>query len=173
MEQEVSQWDAFDEADRQALMEEIAAAGGEGFTPDTAEKAAWLTSRVAYHQAEAERIKTAMQAELKRHQQAADYLLQRYSSALEAFARQAIDAEGGKRQKHVLPNGVSLAFRRIPDSLIVHDESAVLAWAADALPEAIKQTLAKAPVTAHWKDTGELPPGCVPVRDRVGFYIKS
>jgi len=174
---QVSAFDAYDDDDRAAMLAELtsnlAEVGGDGFAPDTEDKAAWLTSRIAYHEAEAARIKDAMQREIKRHQSAADWLRERYSQALEAFARQAIDAAGGKRQKVLLPNGVALAFRRIPDGIAVQDEASVLAWATDNLPQALKVSLAKAPITAHWKDTGEIPPGCEALRDRIGFYIQA
>lgn len=170
---EIARFDGYDEAERDELLSELLATAGEGFQPDTPEKAAWLTSRIAYHEAEAKRIKDAMTRETRRHENAAEGLRQHFGQMLEAFARQAIDAEGGKRQKLVLPNGVALAFRKIPDGLAVVNDAAVLEWAEQECAAAIKRSLSKTPVTAHWKETGEIPPGCEALRDRVGFYIQT
>lgn len=174
---QVATWDGFDDDDRAELLAAMAARWGDaqGFKPDTPEKAAWLTSRIHYHRAEAERIKAILRREQERHERAAAGLLAAFSADLEAFARQAIEADGGKRQKHVLPNGVTLAFRKLPDGLQVDDEDAALAWATDSCTEAIRLTrsLNKTALRAWMTETGEIPAGCTPLRDRVGFYVQG
>lgn len=174
---QVSSWDAFDEDDRAELLAAMTARWGtaDGFKPDTAEKAAWLTSRIQHHRAEAERIKQVLRREQERHERAEAGLLAAFGADLEAFARQAIEADGGKRQKHVLPNGVALAFRKLPDGLQVDDEEAALAWAQHSCTEAIvvKRTLSKTALRQWLTETGEIPAGCTPLRDRVGFYVQG
>ena len=174
---QVSTWDLFDEDDRAELLAAMAARWGtaDGFKPDTAEKAAWLTSRIQHHRAEAERIKQVLRREQERHERAEAGLLAAFGPDLEAFARQAIAAEGGKRQKAVLPNGVALAFRKLPDALQIDDEATALAWADQAWPEAIvvKRSLSKTVLKEYMQDTGEIPAGCTPLRDRVGFYVQG
>lgn len=174
---EISAWEAFDDDDRAELLAAMAARWGDaqGFKPDTPEKAAWLTSRIQHHRAEAERIKAVLRREQERHERAEAGLLAAFGADLEAFARQAIEADGGKRQKHVLPNGVALAFRKLPDGLQVDDEEAALAWATDSCTEAIRLTrsLNKTALRAWMTETGEIPAGCTPLRDRVGFYVQG
>jgi len=166
-------WTVDEEDDRAILMETIAQVDREGFTVDTAEKAAWLTSRIAFHEAETERIREAMEREANRHKRAAEGLRERFLLELEAFARNQIQAEGGKRQKVILPNGIGLAFRRIPDGIAVQDEEATLEWAETENPGAVRRSLRKAEISSWWKSTGEIPPGCEVQRDRVGFYIQA
>lgn len=172
---QVAEWEAWDDEDRAELVAAMAARWGDGFQPDTAEKAAWLTSRIQHHRAEAERIKQVLRREQERHERAEAALLAHYGQALEAFARQAIEAEGGKRQKVVLPNGVALAFRKVPDGIQLDDEASALAWAQHSCQEAIviKRSLSKATLKQWWQDTGEIPAGCTPLRDRVGFYVQG
>lgn len=174
---QVSTWELFDEDDRAELLAAMAARWGtaDGFKPDTPEKAAWLTSRIQHHRAEAERIKLVLKREQERHERAEAGLLAAFGPDLEAFARQAIAAEGGKRQKAVLPNGVALAFRKLPDALQIDDEAAALAWADANVPEAIqvKRTISKTALREWLADTGEIPAGCTPLRDRVGFYVQG
>jgi len=172
---EAGVWEAWDDEDRAELVAAIAARWGDGFQPDTADKAAWLTGRIQHHRAEAERIKAVLKREQERHERAEAALLAHYGPALEAYARQAIEAEGGKRQKVVLPNGVALAFRKVPDGIQLDDEAAALAWAQHSCQEAIviKRSLSKATLKAWWQDTGEVPAGCTPLRDRVGFYVQG
>jgi len=174
---EISAWDGFDDDDRAELLAAMSARWGDaqGFKPDTPEKAAWLTSRIQHHRAEAERIKAVLRREQERHERAEAGLLAAFGADLEAFARKAIEAEGGKRQKHVLPNGVALAFRKLPDGLQVDDEEAALAWATESCAEAIRLTrsLSKTALRAWMTETGEIPAGCTPLRDRVGFYVQG
>jgi len=176
-EQLAALYEAFDEDDRAELMAGIGARWGsaDGWRPDSVERAAWLTSRIAHHRAEAARIKAVLQAELDRHERAADGLLRAFSADLEALARQQIAAEGGKRQKAVLPNGMALSFRKVPDSVQIDDEETVMRWAGRECPDAIitKQTLSKTMLKAWWQSTGEVAPGCTLLRDRMGFYVQG
>jgi len=168
----VSEASAFDD-DYHALVSAVAEAGGPGFQPDTPEKAAWLTSRILFHEAEAKRIKEAMAREAGRHAKAADYLREAYGPILEGLARNLIEAEGGKRQKAILPNGVGLAFRKIPDGLGLSNPDLALGWARVHNPSAIREEVSKSALSAWFKETGEIPDGCEPLRDRVGFYIQG
>ena len=175
METFISEWDASEDDARAEFLSAVAHSMGESFTPDTPEKAAWVTSRIAFHEAEAARIKAAFAREVKRHERAARFFHEAYASALEAVARRMIDEAGGKRQKAILPNGVALAFRRIPDAIKVVDEESALAWAESNNPDAIRvrREIVSSALKEWFANTGEIAAGCEALRDRVGFYIQT
>lgn len=173
---EVTQFDAVDEEARAILLEEAnnvfaAIADGTFHVTDHA-SAAWVTDKITGWRAEIERIKAAMAVEVRRRESMIEYFLKHYEQELEAYARGQLT---GDRKTTMLPNGVKLSFRAVPQKLDIQDESQFLDWAKAWLPEAVKVTesVSKTAVNAHWKETGEIPQGCEVTPPRVGFYINA
>lgn len=176
MELQVSEFDAFDEAAREAMLEEanniFGSIGDDQFHVTNANTAAWVTDRIQAWKSEIERIKDTAAAEIKRRENMITYFMGKFEQELEAYARSSMPST---RKSMVLPNGIKLSFRTIPPKLEVKDESQFLDWAKAWMPEAVvvKESVSKSTVNTHWKDTGEIPQGCEVAPERVGFYING
>jgi phage host-nuclease inhibitor protein Gam len=144
------------------------------FCIDSEERAEWLLRKLSTIQAEKARI--TEQAKKRTAELDADYtrLLGRFSSDLEAWARQ--EAERRRRRSVTLLHG-TLAFRTVPASLRVGDPSDALTTAKAVIPTAV-QTIEQIDRKAflefakqHFATTGELLPGIERTEARETFGI--
>ena len=140
-------------------MEMTAEVEQEGFTVKNQQTAEWVVKRIAQHrrrqaevdelyQAELYRLKAWKQKQDEKEQASIDY----FENILKPWAQ-----EQGKSVS--LPSG-RVRFRKMQDKFI-YDDQAVMAWAKEHLPEAIrvKEELEKKAIKDHVKATGELPDG--------------
>lgn len=87
---------------------------------------------------------------------------------IEAFAK---DYDFGKKKSRGLPSG-TIGYRGRPATLEVTDPAAAVAFAlANGLET--KTTVAKTPLLAHFKATGEIPDGCEYVEGAETFFIRT
>jgi phage host-nuclease inhibitor protein Gam len=100
------------------------------------------------------------------------WLTLQYQPMLEEFARAETD---GKKERSVRLLSGTVGFRRNPSSVEITDADALLAWAKENAPNAVKvvESVGKTPIKAHIEGTGEVVPGVeyTPPADR--FYIKE
>ena len=132
----------------------------DGFTVRDAASANWVVRKIVEVRAYAERVKTWAELEQRRAQREDDFLLRRFGSELEAWARRQIAQQHDGRRSVSLPAG-SVGFRVAPTRLAVTDEKRLLAWCRTHLPSAIRtvESVPKTPLIEHLKITGECPDG--------------
>ncbi len=119
-----------------------------------------------------ERIRARAKELREAHTRRREWLDCRYTALLEEFAKRETD---GKKERSVKLLSGTVGFRRNPSSLNITDADALLVWATDNLPDAIKvvETVGKTPVKSYIEGTGEVVPGVeyTPAADR--FYVKT
>jgi phage host-nuclease inhibitor protein Gam len=101
-------------------------------------------------------------------------LLYLFGRQLERWAREEVEKLNGKRRSLTLPAG-TLAFRKVPPSLQVDDETLVLAWARKNLPACvvITERLNRSILVDHFKTSGEMPDAGVRIDpERDSFSIR-
>jgi len=99
------------------------------------------------------------------------YLDWRFGEALQGWAQQNLPP--GKKSLKLLTG--TLAFRTSPERLEVVDEATAIKWAFDNCQAAYKmvEALDKKALTAHFKASGELPPGCELKPATENFSVKG
>lgn len=133
----------------------------------------WVLRKIAECRSYRERVARWAQGETLRADRQEAFLMHRFCSELEAWTRQQLGKQHGRRQSIALPAGV-LGFRREPTKLLVLDERALIGWCRDNLPAAIKVTesLLKNEIQTHFKSTGECPAGAEIGGGGERFYLK-
>ncbi len=133
----------------------------------------WVLRKIAECRAYRDRVARWAQAETLRAERQEAFLMHRFGSELEAWAREQINKQHGRRRSIALPAGV-LGLRREPTKLLVLDERALADWCRTHLPAAIKVTEAvlKTEVLAHVRGTGECPAGAELGGGEERFYIR-
>lgn len=116
-----------------------------------------------------ERVKVACKRAVSQAQAIVKQAEYRWLPELEAWAAENKPKAG---KTHRFPVG-SCGFRSQPERLVVADEGAALAWAREHLPGAVKTTesLLVSVVQAHFKATGEMPPGTELTEARESFFV--
>ena len=137
------------------------------------DSANWVLRKIAECRAYRERVARWARAETLRAERQEGFLMHRFGNELEAWAREQIGKQHGRRRSIALPAGV-VGLRREPTKLVVVDERALVGWCRTHLPAAIKvtETLLKTEVLAHVKDTGECPVGTEMGGGAERFYIR-
>jgi hypothetical protein len=133
----------------------------------------WVVRKILECRAYRERVARWAQAETLRADRQEAFLLHRFGGELEAWAREQIGKQHGRRRSIALPAGV-LGLRREPTKLIVVNERDLVGWCRTHLPAAIKltETVLKTEVLAHVRGTGECPVGAEMGGGAERFYIR-
>ncbi len=133
----------------------------------------WAVRKILECRAYRERVARWAQTETIRAERQEAFLMHRFGSELEAWAREQIGKQHGRRRSVSLPAGV-VGFRREPTKLLVVNEQDLVGWCRTHLPAAIKVTesLLKSEIQAHFKDTGECPAGAEIGGGAERFYMK-
>jgi hypothetical protein len=121
----------------------------------------WVLRKILECRAYHERVARWAQAETLRAEREEGFLMHRFGGELEAWAREQIGKQHGRRRSMALPAGI-LGFRREPTKLLVVDQQVLAGWCRAHLPAAIKVTesLLKNEIQAHIKTTGEMSGRC-------------
>ena len=145
----------------------------EAFAVRDAASANWVIRKVVEARKYAERVQSWATAELRRAEREEEFLLRRFGSELEAWARRQIESRHDGRKSVSLPAGM-VGFRIEQARLDVTDERTLLAWCKTHLPAAIKtaESIMKTTVTDHIKTTGECPSGAEIGGGGEKFYVK-
>ncbi len=156
----------------QAEVEGAAPAAAVKFTIDSESAANWLLGKLASIDAEAARIKAQAEARANELRTDREWLLSRFGSELEAFARQ--EAERRRRKTITLQQG-NLVFRTAPRKLVIADGEAAFVHARTAFSHCIiEQTTVRLDTAAYIAEaerTGELLPGMDATPERETFKI--
>ncbi len=133
----------------------------------------WTVRKILECRAYRERVARWAQAETLRADRQEAFLMHRFGTELEAWAREQIGKQHGRRRSIALPAGV-LGFRREPTKLLVVNEQALVGWCRAYLPAAVKVTesLLRSEIQAHIKTTGECPRGAEISAGGERFYIR-
>ncbi len=133
----------------------------------------WVLRKIIEARAYRERVAKWAAAETVRAERQEAFLLHRFGSELESWAREQIGKQHGRRRSIALPTGV-IGFRQEPTKLLVLDERALVAWCRTHLPAALKvsESMLKTEIQAHIKTTGECPAGAEIGGGSERFYIK-
>ena len=133
----------------------------------------WVVKRIVAARAYGKRIKHWAETEQRRARREEAFFLNRFGLELDRWLRRKLAERGGKAKSFNLPAG-RVGVRHIGPKIEVINEDAVLAWAREHCPEAIKQTesLLKTPLTEHVEATGELPAGTILKQERDEIYVR-
>lgn len=96
----------------------------------------WLVRKVVDARSYAKRVQTWAALEIRRSENDERFLIHRYGTQLEAWAREKLSTGGNRRRTIALPGG-SVGFRNITMRLSVVDETVLLGWCAVNLPNAV------------------------------------
>ena len=138
--------------------------------PITTEEVTSYLDQILSARARLERVKAAC-AELIREAEADVAEAELVLPALEMWAK----ANPPKRGKTIrLPVG-QLGWRRVPGGPRVIDDAAALAWARQALPQAVRveESVDRHTIRAYVERTGELPPGVEIKPDEERFGVRG
>ena len=159
----------------------------------------WVVRKVRECRDYAQGVAAWAAAEVRRAEAEERWLLERFGSQLEEWARRRL-AEGathGRTRSVSLPAGV-VGFRSEPPRLVVVDEAKVLGWCRSNLPAAVRaiaeaegeaatrlagwkaqypqarlsESFSKSALNAHVAASGELPDGAQVVPPGERFYVK-
>lgn len=140
--------------ERAEIADQISADPARGRMPLTE----WYLDRHAKGKELKERIKAqaaAMIAQVDAELAAIDW---RWGAEFRKQVDADLAATKGKRKSVKYLTGTA-GYRQTPGKLVFKDAEALVQWASENLPEAIKLTARKTPVAEHIKLTGEIPPG--------------
>ena len=153
--------------------EELEAQVPERFTADNEQSINWIVRRIVEARAYADRVEAFAAAENRRARREEAFFVGRFGLQIERWLLSELERRGGKAKSINLPAG-RVGLRSVGPKLEVLDPDAVLAWAREHCPEAIKQTesLRKTPLNEHFEATGELPEGVQIQPQRDDFYIR-
>lgn len=107
----------------------------------------------------------------------AEYLRERYEGQLATLV--CNEAESGKKSIKLLTNAsdkaTSLQLRSVPARLDITNTEIAMAWCSEQQPELVcsktTYSLHKRGLQEHWKQTGEIPPGCEVVEEHEKVYL--
>lgn len=134
----------------------------------------WLIRKILECRAYAKRCSEWCEREQARAKRDEEFFQFRYGRQLEDYARQRIEALGGRRKSISLPAG-TFGFRTILPVMVIDDESSVLAWAKEHAPSLVTtvERLSKSELNTHFKQTGELPDRGVRIEnEHEKFYVR-
>ncbi len=133
----------------------------------------WVLRKIIEARAYREHVAKWAAAETVRAERQEAFLLHRFGSELESWAREQIGKQHGRRRSLALPAGI-LGFRQEPMKLLVLDERALVGWCRAHLPVAIKATesLLKSEIQSYIKQSGEVPAGAEIGGGSERFFIK-
>lgn len=147
--------------------------GPEPFRIDSEERAAWVVDRMLTVDEKIKRLDRQHErarAALVREREALDGL---FLVPLQQWVEVNMPRKG--RTIHLLTGSIS--FRRVKGGPRVVDSAACLAWATEALPDAVvthvtRKVDAQA-IKEHVRETGEIPPGVQIAEDAERLYVRS
>lgn len=153
--------------------EELEAQVPERFEVRDEQTANWVVRRIVEARMYAERVQAWAEAEKRRARREEDFFTARFGLDIERWLRGELERRKGKAKSVPLPAG-RVGLRHTGAKLEVLDPDAVLAWAREHCPEAIKhsESLRKTPLNEHFEATGELPEGVHLQPPRDDFYIR-
>ena len=133
----------------------------------------WVLRKVMECRAYRERVARWAQGETLRAERQEAFLMHRFGAELEAWTREQLAKQFGKRRSVCLP-AATLGFRTEPTKLVIADERALMGWCRLHLPAAIKVTenVLKSEIQNHIKNTGECPDGAEVGGGQDRFFIK-
>lgn len=147
------------------------------FHINSVSSANWLLRQLANNQAEIERVK-AQAADIVKSLEADNARLQGlYGSELELWARQELEAQGGRGKTLKLLQG-SCAFRTVPQSLrVVDDNAAMECVKGEPVEQDVTRRVLMRDAYLRWAkeerdETGEILPGVEIVEERESFSIR-
>ncbi|MBZ5672296.1 MAG: host-nuclease inhibitor Gam family protein [Acidobacteriia bacterium] len=154
----------------------------EGFIIDSQERAEWAVRKIARAEARIavraavatkliSEIALRLDAITKADKQTVEYL----TSLLEPYGAVEIAKQGKRKSLKLL--GGEIGFRQSPESLVVTDEAAAVAW-LKAIPGArdcirVKEEVRKTETKQFIHDSGEVPDGCELRQGETRFYVKA
>lgn len=140
--------------------EPLAQAVSDEFHVHDAASANWVVRKIVEARQYGQRVKAWAELEQRRARREEDFLLRRFGSELETWARRQIDQQHDDRRSVNLPAGC-VGFRAEPTRLAVSDEGRLLVWCRANLPSAIRviESVPKTPLMEYLKLTGECPDG--------------
>ena len=153
---------------------------GQPFMITDRKSAEWALRKIAAKQAEIDLVKAQAADMIASLQRDLDSFNGRYQSQLENWAREALEATGGKSRTVKTLCG-NLSFRTVPARLVVESEEDALQTAKLVCPQAVAvvpayEKLDKGTLTAYAKERleteGELLPGFALTEERQSFSIK-
>lgn len=159
---------------------------GVAFVIDSLERADWAARKVAQARRRLAEAEMVADAELARVQDWIQHQRDRCENdtmflldLLERYHRTELD-DDPKRKTISLPGGASLVARKAPDSLVVEDEAAAVAWCEANQPDAVvvlkkldKPALKRVLSGTLDPATGELVPGLAVQTGEVKFSVKT
>ena len=95
----------------------------------------WLVRKVVDARSYAERVQNWAALEIRRSENDERFLMHRYGTHLETWAREKLSASANRRRTIALPGG-TVGFRTIAMRLSIVDETALLGWCGANLPSA-------------------------------------
>lgn len=153
---------------------------GQPFMVTDRKSAEWALRKIASKQAEIDLVRDQAADMLRSLQSDLDSFNGRYAAQLEAWAREALEATGGKSRTVKTLCG-NLSFRTVPARLVVESEEDALQTAKLVCPQAVAvvpayEKLDKGALTAYAKERleteGELLPGFALTEERQSFSFK-
>ncbi len=157
----------------------------EGWHIESLDTADWALRRIAELQVEVEENDSVLAATIAKLQARTEKLnasanrgLEFFSGRLREYAElnQAMLLKGGKKKSRALPSG-SIGWKTVPAKLTVTDDAKALAWAEKQPVESellrIRTEVSKSALAAHFKGSGEVPPGCDVAPEREEFVLKA
>lgn len=157
----------------------------EGWSIESMDVADWALQRIASMKAMrdeneyvAEATVLKINARTEKLNERLDNGIRFFQGQLQAYAEanRSTLLKGGKAKSRALPSG-SLGWKTVPAKLAVEDEAAAAAWATAQPVSAelvrYKTELNKISLANHFKETGEVPPGCTVTPEREDFVVKT
>jgi hypothetical protein len=153
---------------------------GQPFTITDRKSAEWALRKIASKQAEIDLVRAQAADMLRSLQSDLDSFNGRYAAQLEAWAREALEATGGKSRTVKTLCG-NLSFRTVPARLVVGGMEDALQTARLVAPDAVVEVPATETLdkkrfleyaSARFEETGELLPGIEHTEERQSFSIK-
>ena len=153
-------------------------AAPEGWTVRSASDADWALERIAAAQREIAEAEEQFRAAVKRLEERRDALLKAPARTVEFFhGHLRMWAEGnreaicsGKRKSRAFIHG-RVGWRTAPLKLEVVDSGPLRQWAHGL--ELVREELDEPGIRAHFKATGEVPPGCKATGGDERFYTST
>lgn len=150
----------------------------ERFKIETKDQAAWALRKMSRIQAEIEENNKVAQAEVERitvWRNEENEKLQRSISFFESLLHEyfmQLREDDPKLKTMKLPHGSLKMRKQQPE--FQYDETQLLPWAKENLPEAVvvKESVAKTPVKKHIQETGEMVPGVQMVERPEKFSVE-
>lgn len=145
----------------------------EGFSISDENSANWLIKKIVAARQYGERVKLWAAQEIARSERDEERLLFLFGGQLERWARFEIQKLNGRKKSLNLPSG-QIGFRHQPLKLTIVNEDALLSWARQYCPQAIKtiEHLQRTPINQHFQCTGEIPSGTEVEPEKEKFYIR-